>query len=60
MVVNYAPSRSLSAEFCGIFVLSNAQGIKCRCVYISFEMLLYPARSLGFFIVFVPIAYLYI
>lgn len=47
MVVNYAPFQSLS-EFCGIFVLSNAQGIKCRCVYISFEVLLYAAKRIVF------------
>lgn len=58
MVANYAPFLSLSAEFCGIFVLSNAQGIKCIYVYISFQVLLYAAKRI--FFAFANTAYLHL
>lgn len=48
MVFNYATFQSLSAEFCAIFDLSNVQGIKCRCVYIFIEVLLYVAKRVIF------------
>lgn len=45
------PLFSLSAEFSGILVLSKAQGIKWRWVYISFQVLLYAAEK----IIFLPL-----
>lgn len=59
MVFNYATFQSLSAEFCAIFDLSNGQGIKCRCVYIFVEVLLYVAKRIIFLPFYILITHIY-